>query len=459
MMRLLVVDDSQTIRKLVEISFRGTPFVLDFAATGAEGLARALAVPGAPSVILLDYLLPDMKATELCRRLAADARTAQVPVVIMSAKTELVKEDFRGARVVSFLAKPFAGEEVVARVNAALATRGSVAEARPPARFAFKQREAAAKALYHRLKRHLEALPEWARERGDAPPAPFFARKLFTGEVVDGLLEELAPIIQEIASAAESRPAPEPPAAEPALQRELERLRRPSVWAAAEARLPDGDAVYERAAGFSAKLRQVQLGANEQRVLTVVDGRSSLRSLAERSGLDGREVARILYRLSEIDLVAPRHTLRASSVVTSRTLAILERDREGVQQPLQALLRRRPEPIEVRDLGAEADPLAAIKRERPCLVMLNEESSSLDIAALARALRGSEPHANISLAAVLERRSAARIDQLAAAGFDAVWVKPLHFREVNQLIASAFLAADLVTGGERKETHGNNPHH
>jgi DNA-binding NarL/FixJ family response regulator len=147
-------------------------------------------------------------------------------------------------------------------------------------------------------------------------------------------------------------------------------------------------------------------------------------------------------------------------VVTSRTLAILDGDREGVQQALRALLRRRPEPIEVRDLSAEADPLAVIKRERPCLVILNQEGAAHDIAEIAREIRHTEPLANTSLAAVLERRSAARIDQLAAAGFDAVWVKPLHFRELSQLIASSFLAADLVLEVERKEiVHGINSHH
>jgi CheY-like chemotaxis protein len=122
-------------------------------------------------------------------------------------------------------------------------------------------------------------------------------------------------------------------------------------------------------------------------------------------------------------------------------------------------LRRRPEPIEVRDLGAEPDPVAAIKRDRPCLVILNQDAAGVDIAEIAREIRHSEALANISLAAVLERRSSARIDQLAAAGFDAVWVKPLHFRDVSQLIASSFLAADLVLEAERRETHGNHPHH
>jgi twitching motility two-component system response regulator PilG len=460
-MRLLVIDDSQTIRKLVEIAFRGSGFVLDFAATGAEGVSKAEHHP--PSAILLDYILPDMRATEVCRRLTALERCAQLPVVLMSAKTELVKEDFRSVgRVVGFLGKPFTAEEVVARINAAVqlpAAPPSVAAQAParPARserFTFKQKEAAARVLYHNLRRHLEALPGWAQERGEAAAAPFFARKLFTGEVVEGLLEELLPLLTELAAPEPPRPAPDPSA----LQHDLEKLRRPSVWGAADARLGDGEQIFERAAAFSAKLRQVQLGANEQRVLTVVDGRASLRAIAERTGLELREVGRILFRLGEIDLVQPRHTLHPSSVVTSRTLAILDRDREGVQHPLQALLRRRPEPIEVRDLGSEADPVAMIKRERPCLVILNQEGATLDIAEIAREIRHSEPLANISLAAVLERRSAARIDQLAAAGFDAVWVKPLHFREVNQLIASAFLAADLVRD-ERREHHGNNSHH
>jgi CheY-like chemotaxis protein len=471
-MRLLVIDDSATIRKLVEISFRGSPWVLEFAGTGAEGLARA--AQGGPTLILLDYVLPDMKAAEVCKRLAGDERCARIPVILMSAKTELAREDLgRLGRVVGFVGKPFTPQELLARVNeaaeAAAAPAGPVASAPvnpAPARssrFSFKQKEAAAKILYQKLRRQLESLPDWARERGDAPAAPFFARKLFTGDVVEALLEELTPLLHDLAEA--KPPAGEPAAPAPTtgeaspLQRDLERLRRPSAWAEADLRVSEPELVYDRVGGFSGKLRQVELGANEQRVLTVIDGRTSLRTIADRTGLALREVTRIVYRLGEIDLVQLRHTFRPSSVVTARLLAILDRDREGVQHPLQALLRRRPEPIEVRDLGSEADPVAAIKRDRPCLVILNQDAASLDIAEIAREIRHNEALANISLAAVLEQRSSARIDQLAAAGFDAVWVKPLHFRDISQLIASSFLAADLVLEAERREHHGNHPHH
>jgi len=62
--RLLVIDDSLTIRKLVELSFRTTSFVLDFATSGAEGVAKA--AQSAPDVILLDCVLPDMKSADVC---------------------------------------------------------------------------------------------------------------------------------------------------------------------------------------------------------------------------------------------------------------------------------------------------------------------------------------------------------------------------------------------------------
>jgi CheY-like chemotaxis protein len=441
--RLLVVDDSATIRKLAEISFRKTSWSLEFAATGAEAVQKALT---APDVLLLDYVLPDMKAADVCRRLAADPRSARVPVVLVSSKTSVIREELRGfSQVVGYLPKPFSSEELIAQATAA--TRVDVATQTPAPDASFKQKEAAARVIYARLRRQLERLGEWAAERGDSPAAPYFARKLLTPEVVEGLLADLAPLCRppaagEAPGSVDSRAS----SAEPtALQRELERLRRPSAYDGAEGPL-ETELVFERAQSFSAKLRLLQLSASEQRVLTVVDGRLPLRLVAERTGMAAREVARILARLARIELVQARHTLRPSTALTARTLAVLDPDRKGVHEVLQGLLRRRPDVIEVRDLSAEPDALAAIQRDRPCLVLLNPEGSQLDIAELARQIRRNELLANTSLAAVLERHRPAHIDQLAAAGFDAVWVKPLHFRDVSQLIASSFLAAELVSG-------------
>jgi len=56
---------------------------------------------------------------------------------------------------------------------------------------------------------------------------------------------------------------------------------------------------------FSQKLRALRLTASEQRVLSLVDRQNPLRAVTQRSGLPAREVARILYRLSEIELIQP----------------------------------------------------------------------------------------------------------------------------------------------------------
>ena len=66
--RVLVIDDSTTLRKLVEIALRGTGAEIDFAASGSEGIRRAAAHP--PDVILLDFMLPDMQGVDVCARLA-----------------------------------------------------------------------------------------------------------------------------------------------------------------------------------------------------------------------------------------------------------------------------------------------------------------------------------------------------------------------------------------------------
>lgn len=122
--RVLVIDDSTTLQKLVEIAMRGTGCNVDFAANGSEGVSRARTHP--PDVILLDYLLPDLRGPEVCQRLRDDSATSGVPVVVMSANQRGVLEDFRKfSSVVGFIGKPFTAAEIRSRLE------GFVQRARP----------------------------------------------------------------------------------------------------------------------------------------------------------------------------------------------------------------------------------------------------------------------------------------------------------------------------------------
>lgn len=127
--RILVIDDSTTVRKLVEIAMRGSGVAIDFAATGSEGVAQARAV--VPDVILLDFLLPDLSSVEVCQQLSAAMETASVPIVVMSANQASVFAEFaRFPTVVEFVGKPFAPAEIKARLEVALAGRAAGAAAR-----------------------------------------------------------------------------------------------------------------------------------------------------------------------------------------------------------------------------------------------------------------------------------------------------------------------------------------
>jgi CheY-like chemotaxis protein len=215
--RLLVIDDSLTVRKLVELAFRAAEESIEFASSGAEGLAKASSGEP-PQAILLDYTLPDMRGTDVCRRLAEDARLSRVPVVLMSGKGPSVREQFAAyPAVVDFIGKPFTREEVARRLRSAASTppaspsgpAPSSAPAAPPqpvnaAReiLSFEQKQAAARALFARLKPALAQIPSWSGQLGDAQPAAFYAKKILSPEIIDQLLEVLVPLSLEAAAAA-----------------------------------------------------------------------------------------------------------------------------------------------------------------------------------------------------------------------------------------------------------------
>jgi two-component system OmpR family response regulator len=119
--RLLLVDDEENLRSMLEAALRHNGFDVAAAATGREALDAAGAVQ--PDLIVLDVMLPDLDGFEVCRRLRADG--ARTPVLFLTAR-DATEDKVRGLTLGGddYLVKPFALDELVARVQAVLRRAG-----------------------------------------------------------------------------------------------------------------------------------------------------------------------------------------------------------------------------------------------------------------------------------------------------------------------------------------------
>jgi DNA-binding response OmpR family regulator len=113
---VLVVDDSPTILKLVQLVLTKGGYRVATASSGEAGLVQAHEQP--PTLILLDYLMPDMNGDDVCRAMSADTLLCNVPVVVMSAREDEVGERFaRMPNVVDHITKPFSPDALLAVIG------------------------------------------------------------------------------------------------------------------------------------------------------------------------------------------------------------------------------------------------------------------------------------------------------------------------------------------------------
>ncbi|MES9855458.1 MAG: HD domain-containing phosphohydrolase [Sedimenticola sp.] len=119
---ILIVDDTLASLKLLSELLIGQGYRVRPADSGKLALQSVRTVP--PDLILLDIRMPDMDGYEVCERLNADDKTADIPVIFISALDD-VKDRIRGfeSGAVDFITKPFQREEVLARVNTHLELR------------------------------------------------------------------------------------------------------------------------------------------------------------------------------------------------------------------------------------------------------------------------------------------------------------------------------------------------
>ena len=122
--RILLVEDEEKLARMVELELRYEGYEVEKAIDGRTGLERALA--GDFDLILLDIMLPALSGMEVLRRLRKERQT---PVILLTARDAVVdKVSGLDAGADDYVTKPFAIEELLARIRAALRQRAPARE-------------------------------------------------------------------------------------------------------------------------------------------------------------------------------------------------------------------------------------------------------------------------------------------------------------------------------------------
>lgn len=117
--RILLVEDEEKLARMVELELQYEGYEVEKAFDGRAGLDRALS--GEFDLVLLDIMLPQLSGMEVLRRLR---RESQVPVIMLTARDSVVdKVSGLDSGADDYITKPFAIEELLARIRAALRTK------------------------------------------------------------------------------------------------------------------------------------------------------------------------------------------------------------------------------------------------------------------------------------------------------------------------------------------------
>ena len=114
--RVLVVDDHRDSAELLSIILTMQRYEVEVSQDGVSAIQAARAMQ--PDLIILDVRMSCMNGFEVCRQLRADSKTAEIPIIFVSASDETaskIKAFKEGGN--DYITKPFQGEEIIARVK------------------------------------------------------------------------------------------------------------------------------------------------------------------------------------------------------------------------------------------------------------------------------------------------------------------------------------------------------
>lgn len=113
--KILIIDDEPDVMKMVAYRLKAKGYEIFTAANGEEGVS--MAITQKPSLIILDYRLPDLRVGEVIKRIYANEETKCAPVILVTASTEDICGKAKECGAVDYMAKPIEPEELYAKVE------------------------------------------------------------------------------------------------------------------------------------------------------------------------------------------------------------------------------------------------------------------------------------------------------------------------------------------------------
>lgn len=119
--RILIIEDEKQIARFIELELLHEGYTVNIEYDGRDGLKSAK--ESEPDLVLLDIMLPGLNGMEVCRRIR---QVSEVPIIMLTARDDITDKVMGldlGAN--DYISKPFAIEELLARIRAALRNRNS----------------------------------------------------------------------------------------------------------------------------------------------------------------------------------------------------------------------------------------------------------------------------------------------------------------------------------------------
>jgi len=130
--KILDIDDSPTVQRLIEMILASHGYQVVLASDGEEGIAKARAER--PAVILVDFVMPKMNGFQVCKTLKEDPEFRDTPIILVTSRGDKVGSKFVDVLgITEYFTKPFQPEELLAKIREAIDKREEATQ-KPPVR-------------------------------------------------------------------------------------------------------------------------------------------------------------------------------------------------------------------------------------------------------------------------------------------------------------------------------------